>query len=327
MARAKATKPRADGHLASPLPWHDDAARRRASIGLPQALMVIGRLGDGLERLCLHLGQNELAAGDKIGKILIEAGTHPDLHLVKLEESSTGKLRQHIVINQIRGLIEATALTPVKAHLRMAVIVPACRMNASAANSLLKTLEEPNDNLRFILGCEHPSWLPVTIRSRCQRMVAPRPSLQEALAWLENEGVGDAKAALSLANGEPLHAKESLDLLPAREELAQILTGERALSGANHKLDNLPLADWLPWAVNWAADGARLSMDLGAADGGFGPDVARKICAAKKPAPLAWLDLYNELLDLMRMAHHPVNKRLLLEHVTWRFANLASDVG
>ena len=311
--------------LSPAMPWHARIAARRVAMGLPQSLMVVGRRGDGLERLCLHLAESEIVRDDEAGRRLVESGNHPDLHVVRLEESSTGKLRQNIVIGQVRGLLEATSLTPVKAHVRVAVIVPACHMNTSAANALLKNLEEPNDTLRFVLGCENPSWLPITVRSRCQRMVASRPSEKESLAWLEGEGVADAAEALALANGAPLHAMESKDLLPARKELSQILTGDRRLTDPKQRLDTLPIEDWLPWAVGWAARGARMSMGLEAGNNGSAPDVAGTICARHRPAPLDWLDLYNELVDLMRIAHHPVNKRLLLEHVSWSFAMLAKN--
>lgn len=306
----------------SPLPWHAQAVERRVSLGLPHALMVVGRRGDGLEEACLHLAESELTRGDPAGSRLMHAGTHPDLHAVRLELNTKGKPRQNIVIGQVRELAEATSLTPVKAHMRIAVIVPACHMNRSAANALLKNLEEPNRTLKFILGCEHPSWLPATVRSRCQRTVLPRPTRDEAAAWLADRKVKDAGEVLDLVDGAPLLAEEKSDLLPARREVAGILRGKSRLSGMNRKVDSLEPEDWLPWAVDWSARGARIAS--GVPDGGEGDGVAADICARRRPSALEWLDLHGEMLDLMRFAHHPVNKRLLLDHVLWRFSGLGS---
>ena len=312
--------------LITSLPWHEKASERRMTLGLPQALMVIGRIGDGLERLCLHLAEREVARDDPIAHKMVETSNHPDLHVIRLGESTTGKKRQHIVIDQIREMIEATSLTPVRAHVRVAVIVPACHMNISAANALLKNLEEPNDSLKFILGCEHPSWLPITVRSRCQRMLAPRPTTAESLEWLEKAGVQDAAEALALANGAPLLAAESLDLLEQRKMLAEILTGEKRLSGQSHKLDSLPLDNWLPWAIDWAARGARLSMGLDTTKEKNCVDVSNKI-NERFPEPIEWLNLYSDLVELMRISHHPVNKRLMLEQVAYRFFMLGGRAG
>lgn len=306
----------------SPLPWHAKAVGRRVSLGLPHALMVVGRRGDGLEEACLHLAESELTRGDPAGARLMHAGTHPDLHAVRLELNTKGKPRQNIVIGQVRELAEATSLTPVKAHMRIAVIVPACHMNRSAANALLKNLEEPNRTLRFILGCEHPSWLPATVRSRCQRTVLPRPARGEAVAWLAKNKVAEPEEALALVDGAPLLAGEKSALLPARKEVAAILRGKARLSGQNRKVDSLEPEDWLPWAVDWSARGARIAMGLSGGEGDDG--VAGDICGRRRPAAIEWLDLHGEMLDLMRFAHHPVNKRLLLDHVLWRFSGLGS---
>jgi Tfp pilus assembly protein PilZ len=89
---------------------------------------------------------------------------------------------------------------------KIAVIEPAERMNAAAANALLKTLEEPPPSTYLILVSAAPGRLPATVRSRCSRMVAPVPDAGASRAWLAAQGVADADLLLAQAGGAPLAA-------------------------------------------------------------------------------------------------------------------------
>lgn len=302
------------------LPWQEAALARRLGRGLPQALMVVGRRGDGLLQLCLRLAAETIAGDGGSNVALLEAGEHPDLHLVELEQATTGKLRSAILIGQIRDALEQCALTPMCASSRICVIVPACRMNTNAANSLLKALEEPHRGLRFILGCENPGLLPATIRSRCQRMPAPQPSAKQAAAWLGEQGVKQPAAALALASGAPLAAQANVELAASRELLAQHCTASKPLVGAS-KLDRLEAGIWLAWAIDWASEGARQACGIAASSEDSGA-IAGRINARCKADALAWLDLYAELNEYLALALHPLNNRMLLERVCWRFSTL-----
>ena len=66
----------------------------------------------------------------------------------------------------------------------MAVVSPAESMTHSAANTLLKTLEEPPGESVFMLVSHHSAMLPATIRSRCQTVSFPRPPRLLARRWL-----------------------------------------------------------------------------------------------------------------------------------------------
>jgi DNA polymerase-3 subunit delta' len=78
-------------------------------------------------------------------------------------------------------------------------------MNASAANALLKTLEEPSPGRYLLLVSSRPGRLPATIRSRCQRLDFRLPPLAQGREWLASQGF-DAKrvdTALAAARGNP----------------------------------------------------------------------------------------------------------------------------
>jgi len=86
----------------------------------------------------------------------------PENPLVPIEDHAS------ILIKQIRNLIEWLLLMPVKETKRVVIILEADRMNEEAANSFLKTLEEPPVDTIFTLTSSRPDYLMPTIRSRCQ---------------------------------------------------------------------------------------------------------------------------------------------------------------
>ena len=95
---------------------------------------------------------------------LMRANNYPDFTFTTLlENDKTHKLNKDIKIDQIRRLIHQLSLTDSRQGGKFALIYPAEKMNPSAANSLLKTLEEPSSNSTLILLTHNPGRLPVTI--------------------------------------------------------------------------------------------------------------------------------------------------------------------
>lgn len=102
---------------------------------------------------------------------LVAAGSHPDLRwLERLENPKTGNLARNISVDQVRGLGELVGSTPFMSPWRAVVIDSADDLEASAANALLKMLEEPPPNTMFLLVAHAPGRLLPTIRSRCRRL-------------------------------------------------------------------------------------------------------------------------------------------------------------
>lgn len=78
-----------------------------------------------------------------------------------------------IKIGQIRELKKTLSMSAVQVGRRIVIIVNAEDMNLEAANSFLKTLEEPHDEVTIILTTSRPERLLKTIVSRCQEIVVP----------------------------------------------------------------------------------------------------------------------------------------------------------
>jgi DNA polymerase-3 subunit delta' len=102
---------------------------------------------------------------------LTAAGSHPDLRWLKrLENEKTGNLARNISVDQVRQLGEFLGLTPALSMWRVVVIDSVDELEKSAANALLKMLEEPPPNTLFLLVSHAPGRLLPTIRSRCRRL-------------------------------------------------------------------------------------------------------------------------------------------------------------
>src|SRR5215468_6031341 len=95
----------------------------------------------------------------------IDGDEHGDLHWIRPES----KLRV-ITIDQVREVMQKIYLKPSEAAYKVAIIVAADRLNNSAANAFLKTLEEPPANSVIILLTTAPEKILDTIASRCLRI-------------------------------------------------------------------------------------------------------------------------------------------------------------
>jgi DNA polymerase III subunit delta' len=128
----------------------------------------------------------------------IAAGTHPDVHLI-LPGSKTG---QNISVEQVRELRQDVARRPIMGRRKLYLIPNAEAMNDEAANTLLKTLEEPPENVTLVLMAPSPTRVLPTILSRCQVVrftLAPGDAIH---AWLEADGIApETAAALALTSG------------------------------------------------------------------------------------------------------------------------------
>jgi len=120
------------------------------------------------------------ACGACAACLKLASGNHPDFFAVEPELSERGVV-QNIRIDAIRELCSNLRFSPLEAPRKIAVVDGAENLMEAAANSLLKTLEEPPPSTHFILITPYPLRLPATIRSRCQHIpFSPLP--EEALA-------------------------------------------------------------------------------------------------------------------------------------------------
>jgi len=239
---------------------------------LPHALILTGATGLGKSQFAALLAHSLFcetpdAAGLPCeqcrGCHLLRVGNHPDYRHIEPEE-----MGKAIKIDTIRAFVDKSALTALAGGYKVAVIEPADAMNTAAANSLLKTLEEPVPWTIIILVTSRPERLPATIRSRCQRITFPIPPRKQAIQWLAAEGNQDnSELLLAMGSGAPLLAKALSvpDILRERTQMVDEFYGALkgkcdpiAVAGRWEKLE-FPLV--LNWLAGWLIDMLRLKIE------------------------------------------------------------------
>src|SRR6202171_1690034 len=144
------------------------------------------------------IADREKWPADKRNEDPLFFGSHPDF----LTFAPDGPLRQ-ITIQQMRLLKERAPLKPLKGSWRVFLIDSIDRANPQAANSLLKTLEEPPPHLILILTARNPYDLLPTIRSRSVPFRLGRLGKEDMRAFAEARGLDQADRRLGLAQGAP----------------------------------------------------------------------------------------------------------------------------
>jgi DNA polymerase-3 subunit delta' len=149
----------------------------------PHALMIAGAPGTGKRAAAAWLARQHLGIGpaDSLPQFPLEVPEHADLRWI-----TTPDEKHAIGIDQIRTLVADLSLTSYEGGGKVAVIEPADVMTTNAANSLLKTLEEPPGDTLLILVADRLGRLPATIYSRCQRLTVRVPAESEGLSWLQS---------------------------------------------------------------------------------------------------------------------------------------------
>jgi DNA polymerase III subunit delta' len=314
-----------------PLPWQLPAWQqlhaRLMNGTLPHALLISGVSGTGKQHFAYAFAALALcrqptdahACGVCSACRQFAASVHPDFHQVTIAEDKSG-----ILVDQIRELSQKLALTSQHRGWKIAVLIPADAMNMNAANSLLKTLEEPTADALLMLVSARPSRLPATIRSRCQAVRIATPPMDIAVDWLnQHELRPDWQALVKIAGGGPLLAQDLAEYALIRERL-QFYTMLMELRDRKRNpiacatetgTDNHALV--LKLLQTWVADLITLSttnnpQEPGIINADAFTMLQNSLMGINLRALHAFLDRINEAMALMTT---PVNGQLLLENL------------
>jgi DNA polymerase-3 subunit delta' len=216
------------------------------------------------------------------------------------------KPSREIRVEAMRDAIGFAQRTSARGRGKAVLVYPAERMNNITANALLKTLEEPVGDVRFVLASEAAWQLLPTIRSRCLGFTLPWPDPGQAQDWLVGQGVpaADAPGLLRAAGGRPSDAlrlasqgqsPKAWSLLPKAMSRGEV--------GA--------LSDHAPAQAIGALQ--KLCHDLMAVDCGAVPRFFEAADLPPAPPRAALARWSRSLASAARTAEHPFNAGLMLE--------------
>lgn len=319
---------------ALPLPWLEGPVVQTLAHARSHALLVQGPMGVGQFDMGLVLAQSwlcespqgsGLACGRCSSCHLFHGGTHPDFQVLVPDalrerlglssdegdsgkdgegKASKAKPSREIKVEAVRQMLSFAQTTTARGRAKVVLIYPAEALNTVAANALLKTLEEPGGLLRFVLASAAPQALLPTIRSRCQSVNLGLPAHEQALTWLQQQGVVDAEVLLRATGGRPQEA------LQWAEEGVQA----QAWVQLPLRLSKAEAAAVSDWPVPRAIDALqRIVNDLlrrvhGAPAIYFPESALPKV---RQAAPLH--DWAEQLKQAARHADHPLNSGLFME--------------
>lgn len=272
-----------------PLPWQEalwlELSSQVLQKRLPHALLLVGGAGVGkrwfaraLTAFALCEKPSGYACGSCRSCTQLAVGSHPnaavlgvDGHLgLAMTEDGVAEQglahwqpkpeskRRDIPIDAARSLIEKLVMPSHYGSGKFALVDPAELLNASSANALLKTIEEPRPDTHLLLVSERPQALLPTLRSRCQRVRFATPAAEVARSWMAEQGVRD-EDALEMALGAPLRAValQQGDGIAIRRQWAELWS---AVAGARKDpltaaaaIDKESLAEHLQWSQQWLA--------------------------------------------------------------------------
>jgi DNA polymerase-3 subunit delta' len=316
------------------LPWLAAALARLPPV-VPAALLLHGQRGMGKNLLARSLARSILceaprgmgrACGNCSACRLMDAGTHPDYREL-LPGAEDSALREggeiaparkpgvQIPVSAVRELADLSVMSSHRGRGRVALISPAESLHSSAANALLKILEEPPPGMHFLLVSHEPQRLLPTVISRCFRLPVARPAPEVAVRHLATADRARAELALALSGYAPIAAG---DLIADQEfwtlraeffsEFWRRGSDPLELASRAEAFDPAMLARLLLMACHDLLAGkhelpARYHLD-------YQGEIRARGAVLSAASIAGWVD---RILQYARSAYHPLNRRLALE--------------
>jgi DNA polymerase-3 subunit delta' len=219
---------------------------------LAHAYLLVGPSHVGKMTLALDLAKaiNCDAAAPPCGECTacrrIASGKHADVQIIGLAGDggpAEARSQTEISIDQIRQMQHSACLPPFEGRYKVFIIEGAELLSNEAANCLLKTLEEPEEKVVFLLLTAREELLPATIVSRCQRLELPPLAVGEVEAALNSRWAVEQERARLLARlchgrlGWALLAAPDDSWLKERAERMEQLLGVIDTAGYEGRLE------------------------------------------------------------------------------------------
>ena len=284
----------------APYLWQQDAwqnwQQQLSQKKVPHAILLHGQVGCGLHdfslRLCYSLlcdcnnntNDVEIPCWECDACRLFSTGNHPDCLIIEAEQ-------EQIKIEQVRQAIDFLQLSRHYLSYKVVLLKEVDKLNYAAANSLLKTLEEPPLASVILMACRQPSTLPATILSRCHRIYL--------------------RVATEKENETPDNEDKSLFY----EELEQWMAKQTATHELVEHWHDKPAVEIQQWLLEYLQHAILTNMKETSINDMTSSD------KHKFAKLLYWL--YQRQIERCRLAKQNINPQLLLEGslLEWRKAH------
>ncbi len=196
---------------------------------MTHAWLITGPPGSGRTTAALAFAASLLCDRQGCGScnqcMAVLGGDHPDVEMVRSTTLSLGK-------DTTKQLVAQAAGAPVAGKWRIFVLEDSDRMTEAAANTLLKSIEEPTGQTVWILSAPSPEDLLPTIRSRTRHVALRVPAADAVAQLLISEGIDPGMAAFAAhaAQGHIGRARALAQYEEVRNRRAEVLRLPRELS-------------------------------------------------------------------------------------------------
>jgi len=336
-------------------PWFESFYQEFVKNGVPNSLLIYGEKDIGKLNFALYLA-NYLICENKTNHqpcLQCQAcrwysmANHPDFFSILPEDlnhllpfavnpetlvSSSAedkKQSKYIRIDQVRDILSVNELSSYRGGMRVILIYPVETMRLEAANCLLKSLEEPAENVFYILVTHRLESILPTIRSRCRLLALPKPSKELSIPWLseQDELVNKSKAeleALFLEMGRsPLKV---LNAMAGKSfNSAQMLHELSSSNAMDHSklvdlLSQVELSDLLTCLQKWCID---LYMVYSGVLPRYFPDKELILKNKVKNLDVIGLNRFLKLLiQELKLTSHPLFPKVQLESLLSKYSQL-----
>jgi DNA polymerase-3 subunit delta' len=278
----------------------------------------------------------------------LEGMPKPEVEVMEDKEEGDGKKESAFIkIEQVRRAIEAINVGTHRGGRRIVLIYPLEGLRPDAANTLLKSLEEPNAQTIFILLSDRLDRVLPTIRSRCQLIALPKPHRDSALQWLSSKLVTvseqkispeEIEATLDEQGGAPLAAKEVIEARRIGDDkdsiaLASLTTGlllEGLSKGRDiawiecaEKIHKAPFGVLLACMQRWLFD---IQSAKQGGDARYYRRHEKHVQALARQITMSkLLKLWKIVLLARRHENHPLSTRVQLESLLLQYQQLFED--
>jgi DNA polymerase-3 subunit delta' len=342
-------------------PWLVNSFKELTSRPLPQALLIhgasnIGKLEFGLALanfvLCENSKKSDYACGECDACHWFSAGNHPDFVPVLPEElesllnfsrldvensktqsnlTEDKKLSKVIKIEQIRDAISSIEIGAHRGSSKIVLIYPVEAMQSAAANSLLKSLEEPPNNVKIILISHQIDKVLPTIKSRCRLIPIGPPSFEQGLEWLKMKLDGASVSAEKIESvfrengGAVLKSLDQLQMNGqtfASEIVLGYLMNPQQLNQSNFSelISKVTMKDLIFILQKWILD---LTLLLNKLPPKFYPSQISVLNKYLKTISIEKLLIYsNKLTVAQKYSEHPLNNKIQAEHLLVEYLKL-----